>query len=362
MQINALITLLILATVATAGDPPKERTQAARDCEAKAAVHVSTAGGSGTGVVAYMYGQPMILTAAHVPTYTQTVRAGRFRTQQVRRVAQTATISDGTTTRPAVLLGYDLDTDVAVYGCKQIFDLDISIAEIATEQPPTGVLVASYGYGVRDGIAGLTKSSGRLTVSNDRYMASREAAFNGDSGGPVFYNGKLVGLIVRGRDGVPVVHGGDGGEPKSIAMAMTAITVAIKVWPYVKQVLIWVKEFREWRIATFGLDGYDRPILSRLIRGRAIEPEPKPEPAPEACPACPTPEVPIVEPVIEPPPSNLKPPMVITPEPKTIEPNPEPAGLSPWWMAFGPSLALIFASVYFGGCILGQFRQQKQED
>lgn len=75
------------------------------------------------------------------------------------------------------------------------------VAELASAMPVMGerVFVAGYSLGVK--IPMLT--DGYVSGWMDGYLLTSAPAYGGNSGGPVFHNGKVIGLLVRGSPAYP---------------------------------------------------------------------------------------------------------------------------------------------------------------
>jgi hypothetical protein len=72
--------------------------------------------------------------------------------------------------------------------------LNIEVPEYTLEVPPVGAFVESTGYGL-----GLRLYKGGLVggVYMDGYLEAGLSVQAGDSGSPVFYEGKLIGIVLR---------------------------------------------------------------------------------------------------------------------------------------------------------------------
>ena len=115
---------------------------------------------------------------------------GKVRTDSVKIDLQTA---DGRICDVQVLtLGANDLHDVAVAEA----DCDAgAVAELATETPSMGdkVFVVGYPQGVKLPIL----TDGFVSGWSNGFLLTSASAIGGNSGGPVFHNGKVVGLLVR---------------------------------------------------------------------------------------------------------------------------------------------------------------------
>ena len=75
------------------------------------------------------------------------------------------------------------------------------VAKLATSVPVMGekVFISGYALGVK--LPMLTE--GYVSGWMDGYLLTSAAAFGGNSGGPAFHNGKVIGLLVRGSRDYP---------------------------------------------------------------------------------------------------------------------------------------------------------------
>lgn len=124
------------------------------------------------------------------------INAGRVRTDAVKVELQTA---DGRICDVKVLMLGSSDVhDVATAEA----DCDAGrVAEFATEVPSMGakVSIAGYSHGVK--LPLLTE--GFVSGWMDGYLLTSAAAVSGNSGGPVFHNGKVIGILVRADRSYP---------------------------------------------------------------------------------------------------------------------------------------------------------------
>lgn len=124
------------------------------------------------------------------------INNGKIRTDSVKIELQTA---DGRICNVQVLaLGSSDTRDVATAEA----DCDAGrVAELANEVPTMGakVFVAGYSHGVK--LPMLTE--GFVSGWMDGYLLTSGAAVGGNSGGPVFHNGKVIGLLVRADRSYP---------------------------------------------------------------------------------------------------------------------------------------------------------------
>lgn len=124
------------------------------------------------------------------------INTGKVRTDSVKIELQTA---DGRICNVQVLaLGSSDTRDVATAEA----DCDAGrVAELANEVPTMGakVFVAGYSHGVK--LPMLTE--GFVSGWMDGYLLTSAAAVSGNSGGPVFHNGKVIGLLVRADRSYP---------------------------------------------------------------------------------------------------------------------------------------------------------------
>ncbi len=124
------------------------------------------------------------------------IALGKRRVDNVKIELQTA---DGRTCNVKVLaLGSSDEHDTATAEA----DCDAGrVAKLATAIPVMGekVFVAGYPLGVTLPLLTEGYVSGWL----DGFLLTSAAAYGGNSGGPVFYNGKVIGLLVRGSRDYP---------------------------------------------------------------------------------------------------------------------------------------------------------------
>jgi S1-C subfamily serine protease len=120
-----------------------------------------------------------------------TINMGKRRVEAVKIQLQTA---DGRTCNVKVLaLGSTDQHDTATAEA----DCDAGrVAELASAMPVMGerVFVSGYSLGVK--LPMLTE--GYVSGMMDGYLLTSAAAYGGNSGGPVFHDGKVIGLLVRG--------------------------------------------------------------------------------------------------------------------------------------------------------------------
>lgn len=77
------------------------------------------------------------------------------------------------------------------------------VAKIASSVPAAGerVFVSGYPLGVDLPLV----TSGTVSGWTDKYLMTSAPAYGGNSGGPVFYNGEVIGLLVRGSRDYPIL-------------------------------------------------------------------------------------------------------------------------------------------------------------
>jgi S1-C subfamily serine protease len=116
---------------------------------------------------------------------------GKRRVDAVKIELQTA---DGRTCNVKVLtLGSTDQHDTATAEA----DCDAGrVAELATAMPVMGERIFVSGYSLGVTLPMLTE--GYVSGMMDGYLLTSAAAYGGNSGGPVFHNGKVIGLLVRG--------------------------------------------------------------------------------------------------------------------------------------------------------------------
>lgn len=121
---------------------------------------------------------------------------GKRRVDAVKIELQTA---DGRTCNVKVLaLGSSDQHDTATAEA----DCDAGqVAKFATAVPVMGEKVFISGYPMGVLLPMLTE--GYVSGWMDGYLLTSAAAYGGNSGGPVFYNGKVIGLLVRGSREYP---------------------------------------------------------------------------------------------------------------------------------------------------------------
>lgn len=176
------------------------------DSDGKPSNEDASDGWVGSGVIYdKVDGDSMILTANHV---LETPEVGSVETLKVdfmgmemilgeRRIDAvdiTITTFDGRTCnlKPLVLGVSDTrDTATAVADCDAG-----RIAKIATATPGRGEKVYVSGHPMGVPLAMVTE--GYVSGSMDGYLLISAGAYGGNSGGPVFYNGEVIGLLVRG--------------------------------------------------------------------------------------------------------------------------------------------------------------------
>lgn len=95
-----------------------------------------------------------------------------------------------------VVLGANTDEDVAV-GEAQC-SLGTAEAPIAHKIPPMGAKVYVVGHPL--GIGNTMVTEGFFSGWMDHYMVASAPIAPGNSGGPVYYNGEVIGLAVRGTN------------------------------------------------------------------------------------------------------------------------------------------------------------------
>lgn len=122
---------------------------------------------------------------------------GKRHVDSVKIEIQTA---DGRTCDDVKVLtrGSDETHDVAVI--ETACDAGL-VAELATAVPVMGEKVFISGYPLGIELPVLTE--GYVSGWVDGYLLTSAAAYGGNSGGPVFYDGKVVGLLVRGSREYP---------------------------------------------------------------------------------------------------------------------------------------------------------------
>jgi len=326
--------LAILAVALLAGQAAAatvcygDRCEVEREGLGRSVVRVSYDGYyRGSGVVVKHDGHVFILSALHVVNSQTSV-----------------TLHAGTGRIDATVIGRSEPHDVAVMMAEGIETLDVEPVVLLTEAPPEGAALVQYGYGGGK----LCRMTCRvLGCSNDR-IAGDCHAIGGDSGGPVFVNGRLAGLVTH-RTNVST----DGRliftrtKPAFIGTASLIVTAILNAKPIIEKAIelykLWRKIRGVWRGNEDGT--YSRPILSRIIRGKPQDEEPEPHPVPQSTDATPNPNLakpwlhwsPNLTVVINKPPvveSQPTPDLVPTP----ADPVPEETvseGVSPWWILAG---------------------------
>lgn len=120
---------------------------------------------------------------------------GKFRVDAVKITVDTF---DGRTCNAKVLaLGHSDERDTATAEV----DCDAGrVAPIATSTPARGEKVFISGHPMGIPLAMVTEGyvSGPMKIDAGTFTLVSGAAFGGNSGGPVFYNGEVIGLLVRG--------------------------------------------------------------------------------------------------------------------------------------------------------------------
>lgn len=167
-------------------------------------IPLDSLGWTGSGVIYATQGgivspaHSMVLTANHVLEapevgYTEEFPLGVIR---VDAILITVTSNDGKTCElEPKALGVNDHRDVAI-GEAQCH-LGPS-APIATSVPPIGAKVFIVGHPL--GFPNTMVTEGYFSGWWQNYMVSSAPIVGGNSGGPVFYNGEIVGLAVRGTD------------------------------------------------------------------------------------------------------------------------------------------------------------------
>lgn len=140
----------------------------------------------------------LVLTANHVLEapeigYTEEFPLGVIR---VDAVLITVTSADGKTCEMATrVLGVNDHRDVAIG--EAMCELGPT-AKIADSVPPMGAKVFIVGHPL--GFPNTMVTEGYFSGWWNEYMVASAPIVGGNSGGPVFYNGEIVGLAVRGTD------------------------------------------------------------------------------------------------------------------------------------------------------------------
>lgn len=161
-------------------------------------------GWSGSGVVYAQNGgiiserHSMVLSANHVldaphPGDMVPFALGVLRVDAVLITARSA--DNKTCELKAVALGEDTERDVAVGEAQCEL---APAAPIAKHIPPMGAKLYVVGHPL--GVPNVMVTEGFFSGWYHKYMIASAPITHGNSGGPVFYDGEIVGLAVRGTD------------------------------------------------------------------------------------------------------------------------------------------------------------------
>lgn len=141
----------------------------------------------------------MVLSANHVlatPKVDSTVIGMDLMPVHIDSVEFTVYTNNGQTcSLTPVAMGGVNEDDVAIGEV----DCDTgTVAEVATREPPVGGRIYVSGHPYNTEVAVLTEGFVRGWLGE--YLALSAAAAPGNSGGPVFYEGQVIGILVRGAD------------------------------------------------------------------------------------------------------------------------------------------------------------------
>ncbi len=311
--------ILIIATLAMlAGVADAARYSAQREGLNKCVVRVGVGGSfRGSGTVVDNDGYTVILTALHVVDSPGNVF-----------------LSDGSTKINAEIIGKDTANDIAVLAAENINSLDVIAAKMLERPARVGESINHTGYGG----SRFARTVGYVISCRNNRIAGTCEVISGDSGSPVFIDGKIAGIVTNStRIADNSRRFFRQTKPAFIGTASIIIMAIMNAKPIIEKIVALYKKWKKVR---------------EFFRRRCNpEPEPiitEPEPEPETI----TPEVkPLPVVIVAPNPLPVSP-IVLPPEVK-----PESSGISPAWIAAGPGGALISILTFLGACALGLIKR-----
>jgi S1-C subfamily serine protease len=167
-------------------------------------IPVEPMGWGGSGVIYDHLGgiispsHALVLTANHVLEAPKVGDIEPFPLGQLRVDAVKITVisAEGTVCElTPIIIGGELDKDVAVGEAHCALGPE---APIAHKLPPVGAKVYVVGHPLS--VSATMVTEGYFSGWYGKYMIASAPLAKGNSGGPVYYNGEIVGLAVRGTD------------------------------------------------------------------------------------------------------------------------------------------------------------------